>query len=75
MGRFVIVAYKPKTGKERDLLAVVQRHLEVLCAEDLVTDSPAHVMRAADGTVVEVFEWKSVEAISRAPSNAAVHAL
>lgn len=30
MGRFVIVAYKPKSGKEQQLLAAVGKHLQVL---------------------------------------------
>jgi hypothetical protein len=32
-------------------------------------------MRAADGTIVEVFEWKSAEAIANAHSNPAVQAM
>ena len=75
MGRFVIVAYKPKGGRELQLLAAVQKHLQVLKAEQLVTDRAAYAMRAADGTVVEVFEWKSAEAITAAHSNPAVQAL
>ena len=72
MGRFVIAAYKPKPGMEPQLDAVVARHMKVLAAEGLVTDRPAYVMRAADGTVVEVFEWRSAEAIERAYNSAAV---
>jgi quinol monooxygenase YgiN len=75
MGRFVIVAYSPKPGMADHLLAAVRKHLEVLRAEKLVTDRPAYVMRAADGTVVEVFEWQSAEAIAKAHSTAAVQAL
>lgn len=75
MGRFVIVAYKPKQGKEQQLLAVVGKHLRVLQAEDLVTDKPAYVMRAGDGTIVEVFEWRSDEAVGQAHASPAVQAL
>jgi quinol monooxygenase YgiN len=75
MGRFVIVAYLPKPGKADHLLAAVRKHLQVLRAEDLVTDRPASVMRAADGTVVEVFEWRSAEAIATAHTTPAVQAL
>jgi hypothetical protein len=75
MGRFVIVAYKPKSGKAAELDAVVAKHLQVLAAERLVTDSPAYVMRSGDGTVVEVFEWRSAEAIARAHSTPSVLAL
>ncbi len=75
MGRFVIVAYAPKAGKEEQLLAAVRKHLQVLRAEQLVTDNPAYVMRAADGAIVEVFEWRSAEAINAAHTNPAVQAL
>jgi quinol monooxygenase YgiN len=75
MGRFVIVAYSPKPGMADQVLAAVRKHLQVLRAEELVTDRPAYVMRAADGTVVEVFEWRSAEAIAKAHTTAAVQAL
>jgi quinol monooxygenase YgiN len=75
MGQFVIVAYTPKPGKAEQLLAAVKKHLQVLRAEKLVTDKPAHVMRAANGTIVEVFEWRSPEAVKQAHGNPAVQAL
>ena len=75
MGRFVIVAYTPKPGKEEQLLAAVKKHLDVLAAEDLITDRPGCFMRAVDGSIVEVFEWRSAEAIAQAHTNAAVGAL
>jgi len=75
MGRFVIVAYTPKPAKEQQLLAAVKKHLQVLQSEQLVSEKPAYVMRAADGTIVEVFEWRSAEAIHQAHSSLAVQAL
>lgn len=75
MGRLVIAAYRPKPGMEQQLLSAVGRHMPVLRAEGLISDRPAHVMRAADGTVVEVFEWRSTAAIERAHSSPAVRAL
>ena len=75
MGRFVIVAYTPKAGQEQALLAAVKKHLQVLQAEQLVTDRPAYVMRAGDGTIVEIFEWRSAEAIQQAHASPAVQAL
>ncbi|HYU34109.1 MAG TPA: hypothetical protein VEW48_18290 [Thermoanaerobaculia bacterium] len=75
MGRFVIVAYKPKAGKEQQLLDAVKKHLQVLQTERLVTDRHAYVMRAADGAIVEVFEWRSAEAVQLAHGNPAVQAL
>ena len=75
MSRVVIVAYAPKPGHEAQVLAAVGRHLEVLRTEGLVTDRAPYVLRAADGTVVEVFEWRSADAIQRAHGSPAVQAL
>ena len=75
MGRFVIVAFKPKPGQSEALVALVAKHLHVLRAQNLVTDKAPYVMQAADDTVVEVFEWRSIEAISAAHKNPAVQAL
>jgi hypothetical protein len=45
MGRFTIVAYTPKAGKEQQLLAAVRKHLQILQTGQLVTDKRAYVMR------------------------------
>lgn len=75
MGRFVIVAYRPHAGQAATLLALVGKHVEVLRAEQLISQREPYVMQAADGTVIEVFEWRSAEAIGAAHSNPAVLAL
>jgi hypothetical protein len=50
----------------------MKTHLARLKAEGLVTNRPSIIMEAADGTIIEVFEWLSVEAIQSAHSNPAV---
>lgn len=75
MGRFAIVAYTPKAGKAEQLLAAVRKHLKVLRERQLVTDRPGYVMRASDGSIIEVFEWRSKKAIEEAHGNPAVQAL
>jgi quinol monooxygenase YgiN len=75
MGQFSIPAYRPKPGKEAELLAIVKQHVPILRQEGLATERPAYAMRAADGTIVEVFEWKSVEAIAAAHKNPTVMAM
>ncbi len=72
MSQFVIVAYRPKAGKEAELLELIKNHVLILHDEGLVTARPPYVMRAEDGTIVEVFEWKSQEAIEQAHTNQAV---
>jgi quinol monooxygenase YgiN len=65
----VIVAYRPKPGKENELLELVRTRVPTLCREGLVTNREPTIMRARDGTVVEVSEWKSQEAINDAHKN------
>ena len=69
MGKFVIVAYRPRPGKEQELLQLTREHLPILRSQGLATDRPSSVMKSADGTIIEVFEWKSVEAIAAAHQN------
>jgi hypothetical protein len=72
MGSISIACYKPRPGREVALLELVRNHLPPLRAEGLVTERPSIVMRAADGTIVEVFEWVSQEAIAGAHQNPVV---
>lgn len=75
MGRIVIVVYRPKPGKEKDLLNLVEEHLPVLKSRQLITDRTPIVMQAADKTIVEIFEWKSRKAIDEAHTDPAVQQL
>jgi hypothetical protein len=72
MGVFVVVAYRPKAGQEARLLELTKNHLPVLREQGLVTDRPPYAMRAEDGTIIEVFEWKSEAAIGAAHTNPVV---
>lgn len=71
-GRIVIVAYRPFAGKEKELDALMKTHVEILRKEGLATDREPVLMRCSDDTVLEVFEWKSREAIESAHNNPAV---
>lgn len=73
--RIVIVAYRPLPGKNTALEALVSTHYNRLLAEGLVTDRPPVIIKAADQTIIEIFEWVSKEAIENAHSNPAVLAM
>lgn len=75
MGVVVIALYRPRAGRESDLAACVRDHLPVLRGQGLATDRPATVLRAQDGTLLEIFEWTSEAAIAAAHANPAVLAL
>ena len=74
-GVVVIVAYRPKPGKENDLVDLVRSRVPTLRKENLVTDRAPTIMRSRDGTIIEVSEWKSREAIDAAHKNPNVLAM
>ena len=74
-GVCVIVAYRPKPGKEKELLNLVRGRVPTLRKEGFVTERVPTIMRAKDGTIIEVSEWKSAEAIEAAHKNENVWAM
>lgn len=74
-GVIVIVAYRPKPGKESETLDLVRSRVPALRKEALVTDRTPIIMCARDGTIIEVSEWKSQEAIDAAHKNQNVLAM
>ena len=72
VGVVVIACYRPKPGKEAALLAETCAHWSTLRSEALVTDRIPIIAQAADGTVVEVFEWVSAQAMEAAHTNPTV---
>lgn len=74
-GIVVIVAYRPKAGREQELLEIVRNRVPTLRKEDLVTDRVPVIVRAKDGTIIEVSEWKSHPAIEEAHRNPRVLAM
>ena len=74
-GVVVIVAYRPKPGKENALVDLVRSRVPTLRKEGLVTDRAPTIMRSRDGTIIEVSEWKSREAIDAAHKNPNVLAM
>ncbi|AZN38737.1 putative quinol monooxygenase [Paenibacillus albus] len=70
-----IATYRPHPGKEDELLKIVRRHLPTLRAEGFITEmTPLH-LQAADGSILEIFEWASAEAKDAAHRSPAVREL
>lgn len=69
MGIMVMALFRPKPRKDADLMACMRDHLPLLRSQGLATDRPTTILRARDGTLVEIFEWVSQAAIDGAHSN------
>lgn len=72
MAHTVIAVYRPHEGKADELLALVKTHLPTLRQEGLATETPSVVLRASDGSLLEIFDWVSGEAVEAAHTNEAV---
>lgn len=75
MGVMTVASYRPKPGRADALLALTRAHLPLLVAEGLAEPGRRLCGRAKDGTIVEIFVWKSPASIEAAHNNAAVGAL
>ena len=75
IGRCVIACFKPKSGCSAGLNLVIQKHWMTLHGLNLVTDRKPYVMQGLDGTIVDVFEWQSTDAIQIAHEHPVVQAL
>jgi hypothetical protein len=72
MGIISIACFRPKPRKSKQLLSCIRDHVPLLRKHRLATARRNIVCRAADGTIIEVFEWKSQKAIDDAHRNADV---
>ncbi|MBK6265109.1 hypothetical protein JKA74_08670 [Marivirga sp. S37H4] len=72
MEKIVIVGYRPFPGKESQLMELMNIHWQTLDKENLVSARKPVLMKSLDGTVIEVFGWKSKEAMDLAHSNETV---
>ncbi|HEY5919272.1 MAG TPA: hypothetical protein VIU13_17760 [Chryseolinea sp.] len=64
--------YKPKDGKEKELLELVKKHLPILHELELASKRGNYIAQSQDGTIIEVFEWTSLNAIHAAHQHPAV---
>ncbi|XLS30090.1 hypothetical protein ACJD0Z_04515 [Flavobacteriaceae bacterium M23B6Z8] len=69
MERIVIVAYKPHKGKNNELKSLAEEHWDTLNTLGLVSERKPILMEAEDGTIIEVFGWKSKMAMEKAHSH------
>jgi hypothetical protein len=69
MGIIAIACYKPKKEKSDDLRNLVNKHYPLLLSKAMVTEREPFIMKSEDGTIIEIFEWKSKKAKKAAHSD------
>jgi hypothetical protein len=66
----VIAIYKPKRGKEKELLRILRRHVPLLRRERLATKRPVTLLRSRKSkSILEIFEWATATAADEAHEN------
>ena len=73
MSRTGIVLYRPRKGKELELISMIRDHFPFLRTEGFITNKKVMAMKAKDGCVMVVFEWVSPESIVEAEKHSGVH--
>lgn len=68
----VFAMYRPREGKESELLALIKEHIPTLRRFELITDRPSILVRSKNGTYIEIFEWRSKESAEVAHEHPAV---
>ena len=58
----VFAMYRPHPGKDAELIRIVETHVPTLRRLELATDRPALLVKAKNGTYIEIFEWSTAEA-------------
>ena len=76
----MLVSYYPKAGKEKELLALVEKHWPTLDRLGLVSKMVPQIWRATDirekkSHIVEMFQWKDEKASGAAHQTPEVMAI
>lgn len=72
-GRYVICVYRPKPGAEAALAKALERHLDVLDRGGFLRSRDRLLLQSEqDGSILELFAWKSEEAAGQAHANPSV---
>ena len=72
MKKLAFAMYKPREGKAEELMDILKVHIPTLKEYDLITDKEPFTVLSENGTVIEIFEWASPEAIDLAHEHPAI---
>jgi hypothetical protein len=70
-----LAAYRPRAGKDDELLQLLGEDVVTLRARGHVTDRPAPVVRTSGGELLVVLEWSSEHAVDDAHADPEVIAV
>ena len=71
----VFAIYKPHENKEHELKELISKHVPILKTHNLITDRESILVQSNNGNYIEIFEWKSNDAIEEAHKNPEIQKL
>ena len=71
----VFAIYKPHKNKENELKELISKHVPILKSNNLITDRKPILVQSNNGIYIEIFEWKSNDAVEEAHENPEVKKL
>ena len=71
----VFAIYKPHENKEDELKELISKHVPILKTHNLITDRESILVQSNNGNYIEIFEWKSNDAIEEAHKNPEIQKL
>ena len=70
----VFALYKPHQNKENELKMLILKHVPILKSNKLIERNPV-LVQSKNGIYIEIFEWKSNDAVEEAHENHEVQKL
>ncbi len=67
--------YKPHTNKGNKLKKLLSNHIPILKSNKLITNREPVLVQSKNGIYIEIFEWKSNDAIEEAHENPEIQKL
>jgi hypothetical protein len=67
--QMVLALYRPHPGRDHEVRRLIDEHVPTLRRLGLATERQSMLLKAGDGTYVEIFEWSSPAAASSAHSH------
>jgi quinol monooxygenase YgiN len=61
-----VALYRPHPGKDEALKKLIAEHVPTLRRLELITEREAMLMRAQDGTYIEIAEWHGPDSSAKA---------
>ena len=71
----VFAIYKPHQNKGNELKKLILKHVPILKSNKLITDREPVLVQSKNGIYIEIFEWKSNDAVEEAHKNPEVQKL